>query len=88
MKNWERNLGRGATYLNGYLKLSWDDTGRKGRTSRGESLSGNTGPGTSLVVQWLGLHAFTAGNSGSTPGQGTKILYTVWTEKEGRKYRC
>ena len=39
MNNWERNLGRGETYLNGHVKRSWDDTERKGRTSRGESLS-------------------------------------------------
>ena len=29
--------------------------------------------GTSLAVQWLGLHASTAGGMGSIPGQGTKI---------------
>ena len=29
--------------------------------------------GTSLVVQWLRLHAFNAGDTGSIPGQGTKI---------------
>ena len=29
--------------------------------------------GNSLVVQWLGLHAFTAEVAGSIPGQGTKI---------------
>ena len=29
--------------------------------------------GNSLVVQWLGLHAFTAEDPGSIPGQGTKI---------------
>ena len=27
----------------------------------------------SLVVQWLGLHAFTAEGAGSIPGRGTKI---------------
>ena len=27
--------------------------------------------GTSLVVQWLGLHAPNAGGPGSSPGQGT-----------------
>ena len=31
--------------------------------------------GTSLVVQWLRLHASTAGDTGSIPGQGTKILH-------------
>ena len=29
--------------------------------------------GNSLMVQWLGLHAFTAKGPGSIPGQGTKI---------------
>ena len=29
--------------------------------------------GNSLVVQWLGLCAFTAGGTGSIPGWGTKI---------------
>ena len=28
--------------------------------------------GTSLVVQWLTLHALNAGGPGSIPGQGTK----------------
>ena len=27
-----------------------------------------------MAVQWLGLHAFTAVDPGSIPGQGTKIL--------------
>ena len=27
------------------------------------------------MVQWLGLHASTAGGMDSIPGQGTKILY-------------
>ena len=34
--------------------------------------------GNSLVVQWLGLRAFTAEGSGSIPGQGTKIPQAVW----------
>ena len=29
---------------------------------------------TSLAVQWLRIHASTAGGTGSIPGQGTKIL--------------
>ena len=29
--------------------------------------------GTSLVIQWLRLHASTVGIMGSIPGQGTKI---------------
>ena len=29
--------------------------------------------GTSLAVQWLRLHASTAGGAGSIPGWGTKI---------------
>ena len=31
----------------------------------------------SLVVQWLRLHAYATGDTGSTPGQGTKILHVV-----------
>ena len=34
--------------------------------------------GTSLVVQWLGLHIFTAKGPGSVPGQGTKIPQAMW----------
>ena len=33
--------------------------------------------GNSLVVQWLGLHAFTAEDLGSIPGWGTKIPQAV-----------
>ena len=32
--------------------------------------------GNSLVVQWLGLHTFTAEGLGSIPGQGTKAKKT------------
>ena len=32
----------------------------------------------SLEVQWLGLRAFTARGTGSSPGWGTKILQAVW----------
>ena len=35
-------------------------------------------PGNSLVVQWLGLCAFTAKGVGSIPGQGTKIPQAAW----------
>ena len=34
--------------------------------------------GTSLVVQWLRLHAPNAGNTGSSPSQGTKIQHVPW----------
>ena len=37
--------------------------------------------GTSLVVQWLGFHASTAGmvrDTGLIPGQGTKISHATW----------
>ena len=35
-------------------------------------------PGTSLVVQWLRLHAPDAGDTGSSPSQGTKIQHVPW----------
>ena len=34
--------------------------------------------GNSLVVQWLGLCAFTAMGLGSIPGRGMKILQAAW----------
>ena len=39
--------------------------------------SEETFPGTSLVAEWLGLHAPNAGCLGSIPGQGTKIPYAT-----------
>ena len=33
--------------------------------------------GTSLAVQWLGLRASTAGDTGSIPGWRTKILHAT-----------
>ena len=30
------------------------------------------------MVQLLRLHAFTAGDTGSISGQGTKILHVIW----------
>ena len=33
------------------------------------------------MVQWLRLHASTAGGMDSIPGQGTKILYASWQKK-------
>ena len=45
---------------------------------------------TSLEVQCLVLYAFTAGDEGSIPGQGTKILHAMLCgkkrEKEKAKY--
>ena len=34
--------------------------------------------GNSLAVQWLGLHASTAGGKGLIPGRGTKISQATW----------
>ena len=36
------------------------------------------GRGNSLVVQWLGLRASTAGDTGSISGRGTKIPHAAW----------
>ena len=36
----------------------------------------------SLVTQWLGLHASTAGGTGLIPDQGTRILHTTQAEKK------
>ena len=42
---------------------------------------------TSLAVQWLRLHASTAGGTGSIPGQGTKILHAVRPKPNQKKER-
>ena len=57
--------------------------------------------GNSLVGQWLGLHAYTAGGMGLIPGQGTKIpwgaqhgqkkpwnLWTTWNNEQNYMNRC
>ena len=41
--------------------------------------------GTSLVVQWLGFHACTAGAMGSIPSQGTKITHATWYDQKIKK---
>ena len=41
--------------------------------------------GTSLVVQWLRLHASNAGGMGLTPGRGTKITHAVWHGQKKKK---
>ena len=43
--------------------------------------------GNSLAVQWLGLHASTAGGMASIPGQGTMIPHAAWCGNEERKKR-
>ena len=44
-------------------------------------------PGTSLVVQWLRLHASIAGGMGSIPGQGAKIPHAVWHGQKQKQNR-
>ena len=43
-----------------------------------DDINKNDDVGNSLVVQWLGLHTFTAEGAGSIPGWGTKIPQAVW----------
>ena len=40
---------------------------------------------TSLAVQWLSLHASTAGGMGSIPGGGTKIPDATWCGQKKKK---
>ena len=42
--------------------------------------------GTSLVVQWLRLHASNAGGVGLIPGWGTKIWHAVW-QNQNKKFK-
>ena len=48
----------------------------------------NMSVGTSLVVQWLRLRASTAGDAGSIPGWGTKILHAAWCSQKKKKKEC
>ena len=41
--------------------------------------------GNSLAVQWLGLHASSAGGMGLIPGWGTKISHAVWCSQKKKK---
>ena len=41
--------------------------------------------GNSLVVQWLGLCAFTATGPGSIPARGTKIPKAAWHGQRKKK---
>ena len=41
--------------------------------------------GTSLIVQWLDLHNFTAKGMGSIPGFGTKILKATLHDQKKKK---
>ena len=43
--------------------------------------------GNSLAIQWLGLHASTAGDTGSIPGQGTKILHVIQRSQKGKNLK-
>ena len=44
-----------------------------------------TSIGASLVVQWLGLHTFTAGGTGLIPALGTKIPHAMWYGQKAHK---
>ena len=37
---------------------------------------------TLLVDQWLRFHAHSSGDTGSIPGQGTKIPHAIWCGKK------
>ena len=41
--------------------------------------------GTSLLVQWLGLHASTAKGMGVIPGWGTWIPYAAWHSQKKKE---
>ena len=41
--------------------------------------------GNSSVVQWLGIHASTAGGPGLIPGRGTKLPQATWYAPLQRK---
>ena len=40
---------------------------------------------TSLAVQWLRLHASTAGGTGSIPGRGSSACHAAWPKRKRKK---
>ena len=67
----------------GYQALKWV-THHSSSLARGHLWWFKTmSTGNSLVVQWLGLYAFTAKGAGSTPDWGTKIPQAMqWGKKQ------
>ena len=51
-------------------------------------LARRVGGGNSLAVQWLGLHAFTAGGTGLSSGWGTKIPQVMRHDQEKKTTTC
>ena len=47
----------------------------------------NCDTGASLVVQWLKLHASSAGGAGSIPGRGAGIPHASQSKKQNRKQK-
>ena len=56
-----------------------------GREGDKDDIKNNKRGGTSLVVQWLRLHASMAGGVGSIPGQGTKIPHAARPKNKNKK---
>ena len=52
---------------------------------RGLLINKNKEKGTSLVVQWLRLRPSTAGDWGSIPGQGAKIVHPACRHQEKKE---
>ena len=70
-------FSRGSSQPRDWTQVSWI----AGRFSAIWNKTKNLG--SSLMVQWLGLHTATAGGLGSIPGWGTKIPQTIWHSQKG-----
>ena len=76
---WKELRMTSATYLTDEELISLMYTLKKKKIQKKKD-------GASLVIQWLGLCASTAGGMGSVPGQGTGIPHTSkWGQKRKRK---
>ena len=53
--------------------------------NRKEEHSETVTAGTSLAVQWLGLHTSTEGGTVSIPGLGAKIPHATWRSQKKKK---
>ena len=77
--SWEHITERSIVEQQGFRGTEVLQLVQRARTSQkrevNKSTINNYNRGTSLVVQWLRLHASTAGGTGSVPGRGTKITH-------------
>ena len=65
------------------VRHDWNDLAAAAATNKNNNKEDTRG--SSLVVRWLGLWPFTAGDMGWILGWGTKILQALWCRQKKKK---